>query len=191
MLFTCQNIIGYQECVNRAVAAGNPQDVARKSLCEDLAFAYRYGCATSEYIKGHLETKNGPSMPLVHDSPPDVLSIMIYSSEDFANVAECRADIFKCPLLRWTFDENGDQWGTEVIPFNWVPSVYDVHFMKRYYPWVGHIMAEGVVDVNASVIARRTEEELGFAPQGIVREEHRPDGSRTYIFRVRQGGQTA
>jgi hypothetical protein len=64
-------------------------------------------------IKGQLDA-NAPFMP-VADSPPDVTSIMMYGLMDFVNHAECAADKFKCPMLKWQTNEHGEHWGAEFI----------------------------------------------------------------------------
>jgi hypothetical protein len=51
----------------------------------------------------------------VADSPPDVASIMMYGLMDFVNHAECAADKFKCPMLKWQTNEHGEHWGAEFI----------------------------------------------------------------------------
>lgn len=173
---------GFQDCVNRAIAAGTPEDVARKRLCEDLAFAVTYACPTAQYIKGQL-VDNTLISP-VPDSPPDVTSIMMYGSGDFAS-DECYQDKFKCPLLRWTFDEYGEQWGTEMIHYNYVPSAWDVNWVRRYYPWAGSTTADGS-NGNASANTRRTTVELNSTSQTMLYEKRRSDGSWTYMYRVRR-----
>lgn len=113
------------------MAAGFTKDVAHIRLCEEYEFAHRYNFDGSQFM---IYTPLG----IVDDSPDfDLNSIMLYPSDGLANPA-CQNNPFRCPLLKWVEDANGQKTELAWIHHNTDPSVGDIEWVKKWYPWVGY-----------------------------------------------------
>lgn len=130
--YRCDKIKGYKNTQYDALmqdAISYADSAAR--LCEDKAFAQKYGFNGSAYTKNDDYGNNGQ---LPDDGQFDVSSIMIYPSNAFAE-GGCQGTIFNlddCVLVALV-RINGNVVNKAFIPTNVFPSDGDVAFVKRYY----------------------------------------------------------
>jgi hypothetical protein len=141
--YRCENIKGYGAAAYNAMMAA--EKAVESRLCEDKAFAEKYGFDGAQF------TKNAGKSDIagrLDEGPFDFGSIMMYPSNAFSN-PDCKPDnIDKCPMVQ--IDKVNDKvTGTSWIHTGEVPSQGDIAFVKKWYP---RVQGEG-----ASAVVRRTE----------------------------------
>jgi hypothetical protein len=120
-------------------------------LCEDQAFALRYGFDGSQYIKnaGYVDFAGR-----FDEGKIDLGSVMMYPSNAFANPECSPMKMEACPLV--AIDRiNAKEVGTSWIYANVAPSNGDVAFVKEWYPWEADMKIGGEVKAEVGVREHR------------------------------------
>lgn len=130
VFYQCQNVVGYHESLQRAMAdSGLSEQETSARLCSDFEVALEYGFMGQNFVQS-------PDGYVLDDGEFDYDSIMLYASDGFGSTECAVGDMYKCPLLRYI--RPGDKAaGMQRIPKNVDPSVKDVEWVKRWYPWPG------------------------------------------------------
>lgn len=135
IVYRCEKLVGFDAALQRAMADGVEEAVARTKLCDWQSFAYKYDFDGWSYTKNERYT----AIPKFFDEGEfDIDSIMLYPTDSSANLQCVSLRIDKeCPLMK--IDKvRGKSIGTlSRIYSKDVPSAGDVAFVKKYYPWDG------------------------------------------------------
>ncbi|KZM26871.1 metalloendopeptidase [Ascochyta rabiei] len=127
VLYQCRNVVGFDAALAKAISGGLTAADARTKLCEDGRYALENG------FDGWQYTKNLRGRDLSDSADFDLIFIMLYDSESFAN-EWCLIDQTACPLLQLV-KVNGMSVGLEKISRKSEPSAGDIAWLKKWYPW--------------------------------------------------------
>ena len=159
-----------------------PPAHAHDLICLDIdKTATQAGIPTHSFLIPHIDPRTGNEIAYDLGSPYDFTSIMQYESTMGAPGERCD-DQADCPMVRILRNEGGEVPGYAKIEPNWVPSAWDVAFVKKYYPWVGWADGHGPGGKRKRGVGQGRRQ----ARNGTVFGEWRgEDGSMSYVYRVR------
>ncbi|KAF2634137.1 hypothetical protein P280DRAFT_554799 [Massarina eburnea CBS 473.64] len=131
-------ISGYETGLQAAMTEGFSKEEAEYRLQTEEAFGKYFNVPTGDFNKAVNGILGPPDDPYTIDesSPYDIDSLMNYASAHYS-LAPDSGDAKDATILKWVKDESGNKIGSVPYPHNTAPSVGDVAWIRKWYPWRG------------------------------------------------------